>query len=486
VGKLVIMPTTKYGLYFTDLSHRVFPLTLVPENDEWSVNLPREQPIALHVRLILPDYGYCWLTADRLGEGYAGGNIDLLAEVWHSQVARVGRLAARCCKPIDLSETNNLWQTGNRLKAIERVVIFGEDLELTHARQSLDSQPSAPSISATLFQCGPSWLKLDPIQKPNILRPRQQWELIAAVANGTILPNFWGWVEYQRGNYLWEPLDHIAAFAAERHMKLKSFAICWGGSLPPWFKELDFTQQLLAIEKWAQALIARYGKQVEIWEFVNELHDWNFANPLHWNHEQILKITRLVSDLVGSLAPGKPRVINNCLVWGEYVQEGKGGGPWSPLTYLEEVIASGIAFEGIGLQWIFRYLGQENRDLLECALHLERFAVLNKALYLTEMGVPSSPRPRDAAPDAPLDLAVGWRGTWSAERQADWLEAWYTIAASYNVTFMNWWDFADLDAFIVNGGMVDADGKPKPSYYQWLDMCSRRHWGRFADTGNKK
>lgn len=488
MGDLVIKQVANHGLYFTDLSHRTLQLVYTTlNNDEWLVTLPSEQPITAHVRLVLPDYGYCWLTADSQGEGYVGGKIDLLAEVWQSQLARVQRLAIQYQQSVDLASVMSQWQAGAGLAALTGIVVIGEDLELAHAQNAIahpapNNKRCNPLISATLFQCGPSWLQLDPIQKPDILRPQAQWPLISAVANCTVLPCFWGWVEYQRGQLLWEPLDRIAAYAAENHMLLKSFAICWGGCLPPWFRELDFTDQLLAIEHWACALIQRYGQQIDIWEFVNEMHDWNFANPLLWNHEQILQITRLVSEVVGGLAPGKPRVINNCLVWGEYVQEGKGGGPWIPLTYLEEVIAAGIAFEGIGLQWIFRYAGQENRDLLECALHLERFASLDKALYLTEMGVPASPLPRGASADAPLDAAVGWRGTWTAERQAAWLEAWYTIAASHGVVFMNWWDFADQDAFIVNGGMVDADGRPKLVYYRWLDVCARNRWGRFSNN----
>lgn len=487
MGELIIKQVANHGLYFTDLSRRVLQLVYTTLNEEWVVTLPVKQPIAVHVRLVLPDYGYCWLTADNQGEGYAGGIIDLLAELWQSQLARVQRLAVQYKQSVDLTGVMSRWQAGARFAALAGIVVIGEDLELAHAWNAIAHPASTskrcnPLISATLFQCGPSWLKLDPIQKPDILRPQEQWRLISAVANCTVLPCFWGWVEYQRGQLLWEPLDRIAAYAAENQMLLKSFAICWGGSLPPWFKVLDFTDQLLAIEGWACTLIQRYGEQIDIWEFVNEMHDWNFANPLQWNHEQILQITRLVSDIVGYLAPGKPRIINNCLVWGEYVQEGKGGGPWSPLTYLEDVIAAGIAFEGIGLQWIFRYTGQENRDLLECALHLERFASLGKALYLTEMGVPASPRPRGAPANVPLDAAVGWRGTWTAERQAAWLDAWYTIAASHGVVLMNWWDFADQDAFIVNGGMVDVDGQPKPVYRHWLDLCARNRWGRFSNN----
>ncbi|MHB9031552.1 MAG: endo-1,4-beta-xylanase [Anaerolineae bacterium] len=471
-------------LYFTDLNHRPLRLGYVKSGYIYDLDLPIQQPIAVHARFDLPAYGYCWLTADNQGSGYQQGTLDLLSEVWTSQVARVQRRKAQHQLDASTEAAQALWQADQRLEALRELVLAGENLELRQAQHNLATGQSfaAPLISSTLFHCGPSWLRLNPQEKPNILRPREQMLAIAEVADDTVLPNFWGWVEHERGNYLWEQLDTIAGFADDHNLTLKSFAICWGGSLPPWFKELGFSAQLKAIEQWAEALIGRYGSQIQVWEFINEIHDWGFANPCRWNHAQILQIAGLVSDIVGGLAPGKPRVINNCLVWGEYVRNAELGGPWSPLTFQEAVINAGIAYEGIGLQWIYRVGGTENRDLLECALHLERFAGLGKQLYLTEVGAPSSPRLRGAGAQDPVDPAVGWHGTWSETNQAEWLEELYLIAANLGVAFMNWWDFADYNSFIVNGGMIDSEGRRKPVYQRWRELCQKQGWGQYKNN----
>lgn len=467
----------------TDLHHRPLRLAVTPGQGASLIVPSLPCPVALHARLPLPGYGYCWLTADNAGAGYSGGKISLLQEIWCSQLARVARRSDLYQLPADTNEAQRDWDSGQQLAVLAGLVIAGENLELTYARDQLREvhrlKSRKPAISSTLFQCGPSWPSLNPVEKPNILRPRMEMDQIAAVADSTVLPNFWGWVECQRGHYQWQQLDTIAEYARSHSISLKSFAICWGGSLPPWFRELDFNRQLEAIEQWATALIIRYGAQVEIWETVNEMHDWAFANPCRWSHEQALLITRLVSEIVGSLAPGKPRVINNCLVWGEYATVPDRGGPWTPFTFLETVIEQDIPFEGIGLQWIYRVGGQENRDLLECTLHMERFKALDKQLYLTEVGAPSDPRPRRMPQDAVVDVMVGWRGTWSPNTQADWLEALYTIAAGQDVVFINWWDFNDTNSFIVNGGMKNEEGQLKPVYSRWDAICSRYGWGKY-------
>jgi len=451
-----------YGIYFTDLRHRATKLAVERQRSDYRVSLISDSPVAVHVCMGLPGYGYTWLTADNAGEGYLEGSRELLPELLDSQLERCRAFAKREGCSLDLDTALELAGQGKYAEALTAAVLSGEEMAVAHAKHKLarrTAKNEPPLISSTVFDCGPSWPTLDPIRKPQILRPDEQWKMVAATATATVLPCFWGWVEHERGHYAWEPLDRVAAFADQNEMTLKSFAVFWGGSVPPWFKVLSFKEQLNAIERWTTAVVSRYRGQVEIWEIVNEMHDWKFSNPMGWTQDQLLTVTRMVSDLVGTLDPGKPRVINHCLVWGQYVQSATRQ-CWSPLTFLDDVLAADIPFEGVGLQWIFKSGRKQIRPLLDCTLHLERFIALGKDIYLTEMGVSSSSQSRYK--DDELD---GWRGQWSPEGQADWLEYWYTIGASYpQLKFMNWWDFADGNEFIPNGGLLDRDGRAKPSY----------------------
>jgi hypothetical protein len=233
---------------------------------------------------------------------------------------------------------------------------------------------------------------------------------------------------------------------------------------------------------------------------VNERHDWAFANPQHWSHEQLLEVTILVNEIVGALDPATPRVINNCCIWGDYVQ-GLGEGFWTPLGFLDEAISRGVPFEGIGLQYY-----NPGRDLMECAAHLDRFSQLGKQVWITEMGTPSQTAGVEAGwvterrpdgtpflskPSGPagspragqVDLMAGWRGPWTLERQADWCEYWYSMALSRPfVRALNWWDVVDSRAFVASGGLLDGNYEKKPAFERLLQLCRRLKVGTPGKT----
>jgi hypothetical protein len=135
------------------------------------------------------------------------------------------------------------------------------------------------------------------------------------------------------------------------------------------------------------------------------------------------------------------------------------------------VIASGVKFEGIGLQYY-----NPGRDLMECAENLDRYHKLGRLIWITEMGTPSAPRAQDLE-TAQADTLDGWRGPWSEASQADWCEMWYKMALSRPfLRAMNWWDTCDARSFINQAGWLDRDYKPKPSFERLLSL--QRRWKR--------
>jgi GH35 family endo-1,4-beta-xylanase len=308
---------------------------------------------------------------------------------------------------------------------------------------------------------GPDW---PTNATPNFLRPDHEWSLIGDACQATTLPSFWRWVEYQPGQFNWAPLDRILDYAEQHNVRVKSFALYWGGigSVPPWFRNLSYKSQKEAIRRWVETMVGRYRGRISTWETVNEMHDWYFCNRFNWSHAQLLEVTRLVSEVVGALDPGTPRLINNCQIWGEYLQHSGMEGKWNPRTYLEAVLAEGIPFEAIGLQFY-----NPGHDMLQMAIHLDRFITLGKRIYVTEMGTPSAPDSPDS-PTGQQGLAAGWRDTWTLEQQADWVDRFLTLAAARpEVAVINYWDFDDACSFVPFAGLLDAEGRPKPAYHAW-------------------
>lgn len=483
-NRLVIEHEESVRLYFTDLRHRARQLPVSWEGGKCSVDLLDATPIAIHAYVAVPEFGYAWVTADNKGEGYVDARMSLAAELASSRIARCERTADVYGLEAGLEEARSRLSEGEVMEALTVALVAGEDIELEHARDALESRDmtdhSWPVISATLFAerlgaycigVGPDW----PADRtPDFLRPEEEWDLLSTLCNGTVLPNFWRWVEYERGHYRWGALDKIVEYAQRKKMAVKSFAIYWGGigGTPPWFRTLSLEERERAVERWATDLVNRYRGRVSAWETVNEMHDWGYARSCV-PHDETLRMTKLMNDLVGDLDPGTPRVINNCCIWGEYLQDWGLGGPWIPLTYLEDVMTAGVGFEGIGLQYY-----NPGRDLMECVQQLDRFAAFGKDIYVTEMGTPSDPRPRGVPETRQVDTNVGWRGPWTPERQAKWIEYWYTMAASRTqVKLMNWWDFDDNGAFIAHAGLLDGRGQPKPSYKSLLALCRSHKMG---------
>jgi GH35 family endo-1,4-beta-xylanase len=482
-------------VYVTDLRHRSRFVELDWTGDGvLSVEVPPQIPLAVSIYLALPEYGRVWVTLDNEGHGYPGDStlpLSVMEEAVKSQLAKCRRRLAESQLPKppteELERAEEEWKARNLTVALRHALRAGEDIEEGYAHGFFKGGDSSTAlISGTLFGerrgewaigVGPDWPFGVP--PPDFLRPRNCWMVIADLCNATTLPSFWRWIEPVRGHFNWRSLEAILDFAESRHMKAKSFALYWGGvgGTPPWFRQLKFSEQKAAIERWAQTLVKRYRGRIAAWETVNEMHDWPFANQGLWSHEQILEVSRMVNELVGALDPGTPRVINNCCIWGEYVQgfissgmSGRSGrGVWCPLSFLEEAIHEGIPFESIGLQYY-----NPGRDLMECASHLDRFRALGKQVWITEMGTPSSPRKKKgegATEEDPLD---GWRGPWSLERQAEWCELWYTFAlARKEVRALNWWDFDDRQAFVASGGLLDSNCDPKPSYQRLIGLCRR-------------
>jgi GH35 family endo-1,4-beta-xylanase len=266
-------------------------------------------------------------------------------------------------------------------------------------------------------------------------------------------------------------LDEMMAWAESRQMSIKSFAIFWLGigSVPLWFRDLSYREQLIAIEQWTRALVERYKGRIAAWETVNENHDWSFGNPFNWTRRKRLEVSRLVNEIVGNLNPGVPRVVNSCCIWGDYAAHDEHRTSWlpgdlppasdSPLTFLEYLIAHDVPFEGMGLQY---YL--PGRDLMECAEQMDRYLMLGKEVWVTEMGTPGLPMAQQKIETAQITPGGGWRGPWSEQLQADWVRMWYTIAsARRGVRALNYWDLDDERAFIEGAGLVDRNGQPKPA-----------------------
>ena len=477
-------------IYVTNLRHRARYTPIESGDDDLQVEL-LDEPAAVHVLLAVPGYGRVWCTADNSGEGYAeGAEVSLLDALAMSRIRECERrmMTLNLEEPPDeqFEAAWDLFDLGRPLESLHQGILAGEAVEQAAATlalelRNLEVEP-LPRLGSTLFGerleeysigIGPDWHTA--LLQPNFLHPRDKWDMLANICDATTIPNFWRWVEFGQGHQRWAGIEEILSFCEEKGLEAKSFSIFWGGigGMPPWFRELDYLNKLKAVEKWTTDLVSKLKGRISCWEIANEMHDWGFANQIpQLSHGQAFEITKLVSDITGSLDPGTPRIINHCCPWGEYVQRagqncrGASRPLWSPLSFLDEISEQDIEFEGIGVQMYY-----PSRNLMDIMAQLDRFAEFGKPIWITEMGVPSSSGAEAIETDQ-IDMTIGWRGPWEQENQADWAEMFILMAMSRpyirNITY---WDFDDERAFIKHAGLLDQDGQPKQSYFRLLELC---------------
>jgi GH35 family endo-1,4-beta-xylanase len=209
-------------------------------------------------------------------------------------------------------------------------------------------------------------------------------------------------------------------------------------------------------------VVGHYEGRIRCWEVANEAHDW--ADVLHLSHEELLDVTRLACDLTRRSSPEVRRLINTTDPFGTYAAGGARadgsqfkGRPWTPYTYLRDLVRERVDFDLAGIQIYRPY-----RDLTDTVEMLERIEALGKPVFVTEIGVPSRDDDLDTFSS---DEAQRSAHRWDREQQADWAESMFTLLMSRpDVLGIAWYDLADQRPFLPGGGLLDRAWRPKPAY----------------------
>ncbi|MER3405199.1 MAG: hypothetical protein C4289_08570, partial [Chloroflexota bacterium] len=293
-------------------------------------------------------------------------------------------------------------------------------------------------------------------------------------------------------------LDVLAA--APRPVVPKGHPLVWlhRAGLPAWMAGLPYERLAAVLRRQIRETVERYRGRIRMWDIINEAHHLTDegrhphpANIPNLSREQLLELTALAAVEVGAADPQAVRVIN---VNDPFRRprariERPEAETWDGQAYLDDVLARGIPFEVIGVQW-YTGAGREYcRDFLTVAEQLESYCALarraGKVVHITEVQVPSADQPDPQSVVhrwsveagwltlAPSATAGWWHRPWDEEVQADWAEAFYTIClAQPEVEVVTWWDFAD-PGFWPWGGMLDRIGAPKPIYHRLRALAAK-------------
>lgn len=349
--------------------------------------------------------------------------------------------------------------------ALADAIRLSDDVTLFHAEALLNRRRSSGTVPRYALGC-----RVD-----SELNNQRCRDLLVEHFEHATVPMGWKQVQPQEEAFVTDALDvWTDALMRKRVPVVAGPLIDMNESgVPEWMFiwEHDFeTLRDMAFE-YVRKITQRYRRAVSAWNVAAGL---NTNSAFALSFEQMVELTRLLCSQVKSAAPQAKTLVTVTDPWGEYRAKRPGGVP--PLFYAEVIAQSGVGFDGFALELPcgVPQPGAWTRDLFEISSALDRFGTLGKPLFITAAGAPGrmSSDPSDRSEGALDPARAGrWRLPWSADAQAEWLDAVYRIALSKPfIESIAWGDLADMRPSLPAGGLFDDMLRPKPAFDRFLAL----------------
>lgn len=297
------------------------------------------------------------------------------------------------------------------------------------------------------------------------------------------VPMRWLDMEPGEGRYAYADTDRWIEWAVRRAKMpvvagpLIDFrASCVPDWLYIWENDYDTLREL--VYEHVRTLVTRYRRTITRWTVVSGLHtNENFQ----LSFEQMMDLTRVCVFVVRKLHPQAKVQVEIACPWGEYHTTNRRSLP--PTLYAEMLSQAGIQLDAFSLrlQTGAPATGLGARDLMSLSSLLDQYAALDKPLCVSAAGAPSAMvPPPDTLDGAPPPDPGAWWAPWNPGTQADWLSAALSIAATKPyVQSVCWHELGDASSRpeMPNGGLVDANGVPKPAATRLAELRDAIHTG---------
>ncbi len=380
---------------------------------------------------------------------------------------QVGQARDLLVKALQADTAADASSQGNHALAL--AVQAAEGLSQFHASVFLERRRQTAGFAKRILGCG-----IDLDQSIDLAHKR-----LSEVVDFVTVPIVWRDVEPSEQTFNWKQLDTWVEALTKLHIPIKASSLLsfHERNIPDWLYiwEHDFdTIRDLAFEH-ARRVINRYGRYIQAWDVISGIHA---TNCFTFGFEQLMELTRMAAALTKQAAPRSLAIVNIIAPWGEYYARNQRTIP--PLLYAEMVVQSGVNFDALGLQFCFGAAadGTHVRDMFQISSLIDAFAKPGKPLHITGVQVPSH---TDAAADgkgANRPTEGGrWRGAWSEEIQAQWLDRFLEVALSKPfVETVTWHGLTDhQDHPVPYGGLLNSGLAPKQAYLRFKALRSHLH-----------
>lgn len=483
----------KKSLYASDADFNGWRRRLKVHGPHLSLYTP-EVPKYFHSRIDLPQFGNIWVMAELRPEDNGTKPFDFIRLAQDTYLRHYKRFDQRAVSKASpktlahLSQAIDYQQLAFERKQrgdADELVNYDDLLALTHAIIAAEDRLLETSAE-----------RLQKKQRTDILLGcnTHQFDLSNAwnhrfrnLFNYATLPFYTGRVlrseKDKAGGHVrfsrnTDDIDRTLEWCLHHGIQTKGHPLFFGheGTNPPEFLALKWPELLEQTLLHAEISVKQYKSRIQYWDAINEAHDW--ANCFNLTQEQNIEIARLVCARVRDTDPKAGLIINNSLIFGEYVADHEVCyGPLfntlkTPMQYLKDLISDNTDFDIIGLQLYF-----PARDMVAIDCILDRYEKLGKLLHITELGVPAGTDRGETYPMASRDVhpQIGltrgqWRTAWNESVQADWLERFYVqMMARESVKAVSWWDMQD-PGFMKTSPFLLQDGSPRSIYYRLNEL----------------